>query len=196
MSCIPKILELKGDKNVLPVPSLKREGYMRGIVIEDGGNYKGYDYLITVNDMGFRCGYVALPSDHPINSFHEEKYNYPDLDVHGGITFFNFNHLSEVFFGEDSCNDKWIGFDCGHGGDYFDLSQARIYFNDDPEILRRIDSMLDIKDKVGKEMEQQFSGHALQSSSFADQWREIHRTKEYVINECKNLIDQLIEKAA
>lgn len=65
MSCIPKILELKGTKEFLPIPSLNQQDKYTTTVIEGGGNYKGYDYLITFRDMGFRCGYVALEPNHP-----------------------------------------------------------------------------------------------------------------------------------
>lgn len=192
MSCIPKILELKGDKEFLPIPSKKNSGEMVGVVIEDGGHYKGYDFLVTFNDMGFRCGYVALPPDHVANSIKEE---YPsDYDVHGGITFFDENHFSESFFGDDACKDKWLGFDCGHAGDFNDLEQAKKYFKDNKRILAGIKLTQEIKKKVADDMERDYPGYLEMRNSPNYEWRDHPRTKEYVINECKSLIDQLIEK--
>lgn len=191
MSCIQKILELKGDKEFLAVPSIIE--MMRGIVIEGGGNYKDYDFLVTFNDMGFRCGYVALPSNHPTNNCDED---YPsDFEVHGGITFFDENHLSEAFFGENACKDKWLGFDCGHALDFNDLELAKLYFKDNEKILHGIILSQSIKEKVEQDMERDFPGYIVKKKSSDCEWKEERRTKEYVISECKRLIDQLIERS-
>lgn len=169
MSCIPKILELKGDKEFLIVPT-------RSIAIEGGGHYRGYDYLITFQDMGFRCGYVALPPNHPVNKSETEYLSDIELEVHGGVTFFAENHLSSQFFGNEACLDKWVGFDAGHAWDISDLECAKKYFPD----LRSI------------QMEH------IENRSMNDRWGDgSHcelRTKEYMEQECKDLIDQLIEK--
>lgn len=189
MSCIPKILELKGDKRILPVPSKKDPNQNIGLVIEDGGNYKGYDYLITFNELGVRCGYVALPPTHPVNNFYNENYN-----VHGGVTFFGENHLSACFFGDKACNDKWLGFDCGHGGDLNDYDTALNYFADDERTLKNINAMLEIKCKVANEMEEKYPG--FKERRKLDLFNEKERTCDYVISECKRLIDQLITEEA
>lgn len=71
----------------------------------------GFRCVITKNDrMGFLCGYVGLPPEHP---FHGKDYDdCHSIDVHGGWTY-----------GADgvSCIDrdeKWyLGFDCAHAGD-------------------------------------------------------------------------------
>lgn len=192
MSCIPKILELKGDKDFLTVPSIKNLEMMRGIVIEGGGNYKDYDFLITFNDMGFRCGYVALPPEHIANDCQED---YPEYDVHGGVTFFDENHFSEAFFGEDACKDKWIGFDCGHAQDFNDLELAKVYFKDNELILRGIWLSQRIKQKIENDMERDYPGYIDRKNSPDYEWRDELRTKEYVIGQCKSLIDQLIERS-
>jgi hypothetical protein len=178
MSCIPKILELKGNKEVLPVPNENLEVGSLCLLVEDGGNYKGYDYLITFTGLGFRCGYVALPSSHPINNDYQEC-GYPDFEVHGGITFFDENHLSEKFFGEDACHDKWLGFDCGHGYDLNDWETAKKYFADNTKIYEFTANFNKITENFKK----------------IEEYDDIKiRTKEYVIAECKSLIEQLIAK--
>lgn len=160
MGCITKILELKGDKEFLLIPETRAE-----IAIEDGGNYKGYEYLITFNERAFRCGYVAIPPSHPTYNF---EGNYPDFSVHGGVSFFDKPHLLK----EINCDDKWIGFDAHHSGDLLDIDCQKKYF---PGIREAI-------------------------ISYSEEFNEIYsksfstiKSKEYMIQECKNLIDQLID---
>ncbi len=174
MSCITEILKKKGDQEFLSIPSKKQPEQDRGIVIEGGGHYKGYEYLITFNDMGFRCGYVAITQDHPDYSFNEE-HRYPDYSVHGGVTFFDESHLAESILGH-SCTDKWIGFDAGHAWDVHDIDCALKYF---PNLRPTQRDHIETMNRIGR-----MDGSC------------VLRTKEYMEQECKNLIDQIIEKAA
>lgn len=168
MSCITEILKIKGDSEFLPV---SREGYSAEVVIEGGGNYKGFEYLITFTDNGFRCGYVAVPEGHPA---YVDKGDYPDYSVHGGITFFDEPHLAEEILGH-TCTDKWLGFDAGHSGDLHDLDASLKYFPNLRPIRREhIETMNRI---MGMD------GHHGYTAL---------RTKEYMEQECKDLIDQLI----
>ena len=52
---------------------------------------------------GHFCGYCRIPEGHPL---YENTKDYPEFDVHGGITF---NEMLE--------DGHWIGFDCGHSFD-------------------------------------------------------------------------------
>lgn len=172
MSCITEILKLKGDKEFLPI---ERADMTLGIVVEDGGIYKDYEYLVTFNDSGFRCGYVAISETHPIYNSEEE---YPDYDVHGGVTFFDHGHIVEDILGH-MCTDKWIGFDCGHCYDLNDWEQAKKYFKNNEYISKKIIKIQEIR------------------NHFEDKEPRIkNRTKEYVIEQCKHLIDQLIQTVA
>jgi|ERR1041385_95645 hypothetical protein len=164
MSCISEILKVKGDKEFLRVGD--------EIVIEDGGNYKGYEYLITFSTNGFRCGYVAIDTNHP--TYHDSS-DYPDYSVHGGITFFDKSHLAESILGH-TCTDKWLGFNAGHSCDLSDIDSVNKYF---PTL--RMMKLLYLK-KINE---------TLCKNIFFD---SSIRTKEYMIDECKKLIDQLIEK--
>lgn len=156
MSCISEILKLKGDKEYLNINDC--------VVVEDGGIYKNYQYLITFMHMGHRCGYVGINKE---NKFYNLSHydDLPDLDVHGGVTFFD---TSDCIIDENliknSCGDKWIGFDAGH---YMD----------------KLDKFLAIK---------LFSSPNYYLLNNVVIYGEI-RSKEYMIQECKNLIDQLVE---
>jgi hypothetical protein len=122
MSCITEILKIKGSR-----PILKTEGH----VIECGGIYKNYEWLVTMTSMAHRCGYVAIPSDHPlagqdlmseVTAEAYEHFHYP----HGGVTFQKpGTHLVKAIVGDFVCDDIWIGFDAAHAGDKKDYDTAR-----------------------------------------------------------------------
>jgi hypothetical protein len=62
--------------------------------------------VVIMRDMGFRCGYVAVDKSHP---FYEKPLGdsaLEGIEVHGGVTF--------AGFFEDTGQEWWIGFDCGH----------------------------------------------------------------------------------
>jgi hypothetical protein len=164
MSCITKILELKGDKEILP--------YRDQAVIEGGGHHRGYEFLITFVENGHRCGYVAIPEG--------IKFDADELHVHGGITFEDENHRAKDLLPQH-CSDTWIGFDAAHWGDIACRETSRKYFNGQ-ESLIKISIMEDIHKEI-LELE-------LADPQFS------HKTYDYMVNECKSLIDQLIEQAA
>jgi len=65
----------------------------------------GLQCCTRTQDMGHRCGYVALPKGHPLFGMDWDKcYDMaPELDVDGGITFAN------------GTDDMWIlGWDAAH----------------------------------------------------------------------------------
>jgi len=177
MSCITKILELKGDKEVLLPPT-------EWIAVEGGGEYKGYEYLIVLNTNGHRCGYVAIPPEHQFSNTPEKErqfmggkkykhYDYDSLDIdcHGGLTFMAPDHgLKDLL--DVPCNDMWIGFDCGHYGDACDIEAYKKYFGD-----------TNAEDK--ESFFKAFQGLGDTVKSF-----------NYTKKQCEYIIDQLIEKAA
>ena len=173
MSCIPKILELKGDKDFLTIPDYN------GIVIECGGCYKGYDYIITFNDMGFRCGYVAIPPTHPLAYSDIDLAEIHDINAHGGITFHDQHGLVKKLL-ETPCLDKWIGFDAGHAFDIPDQKAWEKYFPNGTEIKH---------------------DHIITMANIFSDIRNIGfdcaiRDKDYMEKECISIIDQLIDRAA
>jgi hypothetical protein len=96
---------------------------MRKFRVDSQGVYKGYDWMVVCNPLGFRCGYVRIPEEHPW--YGKEYDDLQDVDCHGGLTF-----GETVDKEEDSYLPvgHWIGFDCGHS---FDANDYACY---DPEM--------------------------------------------------------------
>jgi len=97
------------------------------------GVHEGYEWEVTSNRLGFRCGYVRIPAGHP---WHGKGYDdvEPYPDVHGGLTFAE--HDTDCGKGGED-NAWWVGFDCAH---YMDAP--------DPE-LPGYDTHLDVMQKYG-----------------------------------------------
>lgn len=77
------------------------------------GEELGFQWEVTSNRMGFRCGYVRVPAGHPWHGRDYEDID-PYPDVHGGLTFAE-PDADCGKGGEDSA--WWVGFDCAHVGD-------------------------------------------------------------------------------
>lgn len=83
----------------------------------------GYDALIVRNPAGALCGYVGIPSAHPL---HGKDYSEIDVDVHGGLTFANkctpsaneAEHICHVPLPGREDHVWWFGFDCAHCDDF------------------------------------------------------------------------------
>ena len=74
------------------------------MLLEKEFEYRGLKCEVKINDnIGFRCGYVILPENHP---FISEDYNDLNIDCHGGLTY---------------KEGRVVGFDCGHYGDGIDI---------------------------------------------------------------------------
>ena len=70
------------------------------------------------------CGYVELPPNHPLKKDGERV----SFTVHGGITYAG--HLQTMTVG--SYEKYFVGFDCGHGGDFipaFELPSALNHYH-------------------------------------------------------------------
>lgn len=163
MSCITKLLEMKGDKNCLPIHA--------ECVIEGGGSYKDYEYLITFTSNGTRCGYVALKEKEAAKFEQEKKdkrYYYPDLDCHGGLTFYGADHGAKDLL-PTPCSDMWVGFDAAHAWDIGDMELAAEFFPGHRFIEYRKNNPEPDYDDCK------------------------HRTYDYIEKECKGIIDQLLE---
>lgn len=75
--------------------------------------YADFPCAILRSTSGALCGYVGLPSTHP---YYNRDYDEIPVRVHGGLTFAaeSLRRLQLAL-----CSPIWwIGFDCGHGGDY------------------------------------------------------------------------------
>ena len=77
------------------------------------GTHLGFEWEVTGNGIGFRCGYVRIPATHPWHGLGYSDVRTAegsDPDVHGGLTFSEPD--ADCGKGEDSA--WWLGFDCAH----------------------------------------------------------------------------------
>lgn len=63
--------------------------------------------VVLAREAAHRCGYVRVPPGHPM---HGKRYDDPDVDVHGGLTFAELESCKEHADGQG----WWFGFDCAH----------------------------------------------------------------------------------
>ena len=166
--------------------------------VESDFTYKGYRCVVIFTDMGHRCGYVGIKPGHPL--YKKDYTDYLDIpkseldgeeignrgimpifftalddddrvrmdvyfNVHGGLTYSGDNNGTYPV----ESNLWWLGFDCGHYNDGKDLELMEKYWGDDPLIKRRL------------EIERKYNIDAP------------IRSKEYVEDECKSLVDQIIQ---
>jgi hypothetical protein len=90
--------------------------------------HAGFSCLLNRSDSGAWCGYVAVPSAHPLYGKHyDEAHEACEIDVHGGLSFACEGEVDEegkpvlwdisVPIGRGK-SVWWFGFDCAHAGDY------------------------------------------------------------------------------
>jgi len=151
------------------------------------GKYKGFNFKVVAQPMGYRCGYVRIPKGHVIYGmdYSEQlpitfkEISKQSVGKRGAVPIFLAQGLKEndrvsmdllfdvhggITFAGKSLNwigfkSYWIGFDCAHAGDGKDTS---------------------IMDEKNKRFHKVYSNL---SSKI--------RTKEYVEKECKSLINQI-----
>lgn len=80
------------------------------------GEHLGFEWLVTHNNMGHRCGYVRVPAGHP---WHGKDRGDVDVRVHGGLTFGE----PDVDCDKGGPDDAhWFGCDFAHAWDLPDPS--------------------------------------------------------------------------
>lgn len=85
----------------------------------------GLPCLIVRGPSGALCGYVGVPSNHPLHGKdYDQAHSAADIEVHGGLTFAGSCHhtpdnTSICHIPEEGEPDDvwWLGFDCAHSGD-------------------------------------------------------------------------------
>lgn len=130
---------------------------------EERFEYKGFPCVILFMPMCYRCGYVGLPKDMTVNT--------DKIDCHCGITYTG----SHLHLQKDT-DRFWIGFDCGHCFDGFDVATARKLYVDDADVLKQIEIM-----------------GAAGYFSICNKENPI-RTLEYCKEQCKKIVDQILGK--
>ena len=95
----------------------------------------GYPCVVMRSTMGHLCGYVGVSNGHPAFRLEEEALEVLGVSAHGGLTFADYRGLSSPLW--------WIGFDCGHYGDFVPQIGALLGQDgpgsDDPNTYRTID---------------------------------------------------------
>lgn len=127
--------------------------------------YKGFPCVVLFMPHGYRCGYVGLPKS---NKYHGKHYNFIPVNCHGGLTYSNRTLCH--------CEEKdlwWIGFDCGHCFDGYDIEHIEKYYSNNVEIMEQLKYMRKHFEEMNK------------SSVVCD--------LEYVKSECRKIVDQLTE---
>jgi len=127
--------------------------------------YKGFPCVVLFMPMGYRCGYVGLPKG---NKYFGKDYGKIPIDCHCGLTYAN-NDL----YGQDDTNTWWIGFDCGHSCDGYDIEKIKEYYADDERVQKQLLTMLNYMKTVNRE------------SSF--------KSIKYVEENCMHIVEQLLE---
>ena len=86
--------------------------------IERSGRYKGFSWVVLALSA-WRCGYVKIPKAHQhYKAAASGDYDSISIDCHGGLTFAG--GLESI-----GKSGAWIGFDCVHLGDAYDLKLAK-----------------------------------------------------------------------
>lgn len=147
------------------------------------GSHQGYDYVVWTNPMGFRCGYVRVPEDHPA---YGKPYDEIPISVHGGLTFSDLIEDPEERAQKFPKAGYWIGFDCGHcfdlpDPDEMDLDTIRAWKAAE-KAMKPFEDMLN----------EIFSGEEWKFSDYKEPEKRI-RNDRYVESQCRNVIGQLQE---
>ena len=80
------------------------------------GEHSDFEWMTVHNGIGYRCGYVRVPVNHP---WHGKHYDDLSVDIHGGLTFAEPDKPCD---GNRPDNAWWLGFDCAHYDDASDPS--------------------------------------------------------------------------
>ncbi len=133
------------------------------------GEHKEFQWEVTHNGYGIRCGYVRVPKGH---SWWGKNYNEIETECHGGLTFAEKDEPCAQ--GNEADDGWWVGFDCGHGFDLPDPTLQRGYI--DP----LTSAFLNFNDSFVEPM---------LGITCKDTTPQV-RTQEYVENECRSLCEQ------
>lgn len=134
-------------------------------VQESRFEYKGFPCVVLFQPLGFRTGYVGIPKG---RKYYKSNHERIPVNCHGGLTY-----SSLKLYHQNDTDMWWIGFDCGHCCDGYDVEKLKEYFADDESIMR--------------------SYHAMEETGYYALCNEHPiRTQEYVEDNCRKIIDQLI----
>lgn len=92
-------------------------------VLETKFAYKGYPCVVLFMPEAYRCGYVGVPYSHKLAKKRVVDLGY--LNCHGGVTY-----AEPSLYDCNDDNTWWIGFNCAHCFDGYDVDAAKQYFGD------------------------------------------------------------------
>lgn len=128
-------------------------------------DHKGYPCVILFMPMGYRCGYVGILPKH---KYYNVDFDNIPINCHCGLTY-----SSSDLHWQNEENIWRIGFDCGHCCDGFDTEKVKELYAKDENVMSQFAVMQDY--------------YKIQNESSPV------RSLEYVEEECKKIVEQLIE---
>ena len=134
-------------------------------IVEERFEYKGFPCVVLFQSLGFRTGYVGLPKGH---KYYGAMYDLIPVDCHCGLTYGDYG-----LYGQEDKNTYWIGFDCGHCYDGYDLEKLDEYYKGEDNPLNN-SILREYHKKVNQECE--------------------FRTLEYVKENCIQIVEQLLKE--
>lgn len=95
--------------------------------IEKEFDYKGYHCVVTLNEIGYRCGYVQIKEGHPL-------YDKRFTDINDNYTLcMKLSYAGTMFpFNDDR---YWIAFTCDRNGDKPDIQRVKEIWGEKPMVL-------------------------------------------------------------
>ena len=125
-------------------------------------DYKGFPCVILFMPMGYRCGYVGVPH------YYQSEINTDEIECHCGVTY------AETHLHCQTDTDKlWIGFECGHYCDGYDVAKIKELYADDENVMKQTEIMKDY-------------------FAICNEENPI-RTLEYCEEQCRGIVEQLIK---
>ena len=120
--------------------------------LQSEGSIYGFNWYTAHNDMGFRNGYITVGKGHPWFGLDWTELS-KLTDAPGGITWADKGPPRGV---PRFSYTWWIGFDCGHGDDGFDMELVSPKIRED---WRRAYETTDGIVDVAQSMRRCFDGH-------------------------------------
>jgi len=151
------------DKTRMPRLTLKND---HSVMLLARDHYKKLAYLVLGVAMGHRVAYVGVTETCVIEELTSDNnaWGYAELNVHGGVSYNSYDDGKDIIM-EEGVKHYWIGFDAAHAGD-------KMY----DEILMNAEYLMFKKI----------------TSSIPPLGGDILRTTDYMIVNCKLLIDQIL----
>lgn len=95
--------------------------------VEKEFDYQGYHCLITFNEIGYMCGYIAVPED---NYFYDKRFAQINDER---ILSIPLSYAGTVLPREDG--HYWIGFTCDERGDKPDVNRVKEIWGEKAMVL-------------------------------------------------------------